>query len=99
MDKQILNKLARQLNLTGLEDEKEEYILTREEEELVISHELKRLRDHKAWKFKEMGLNEWDIEVRMDKVDFTGELLRDEVLARANSNKLYSIWQEEQREK
>lgn len=99
MDKEILAMLARKLNLTGLEDEKEPYILTPEEEKEAIAHEVSRLRSHKAWRLKEMGLKEGDIDVRLDAINFEDELSFGDILERANSNKQYSIWQENQRVK
>lgn len=97
MENQILNKLAEQLNLTSHNDEPEEYILSRGEEDNLISHEILSLKRYATWKMKGLGYNETQIIDKINEINWSEEIDRDEILKRGNSNKLYSIWQEQQR--
>ncbi len=95
----MVTLLAKRLRLTSLDDKPEEYILTVEEENIVVENEIKRTRAHKEWKLKQLGFIEGDILSRLSDVDWNNEIDRDEILKRANSSKHYENWQREQREK
>lgn len=96
MDKDLLKSLERRLNLTDLEPEQEEDILTDEEKQQAIDWERKRAREHRKSKYMLMGLPEADAIIRADREDL--ELNYEEILARANSNKHYGKWQQKRRE-
>lgn len=98
MDNTMLQLLAKKLNLTGPE-EKEEYILTKQEEEQVINHEIENAKKHKAWKLAQYNLPEGDILLRLANTNWVEEISYEEILERANSAKHYGIWQKEQRQK
>ena len=97
MDTVLLTSLARRLSLTNF-DAAEDYILTKEEEDQVIAHHIQRAKEHKHWKLTEQGFVEGDILQRMADVNWEGEINREEILFRANSNKHYGLWQSAQRE-
>lgn len=99
MDTSLLSVLAKQLNLTSPNDQPDEYILTEDEEKKVIAFELEQAKKLKAWRFAQMGLNEFDIAQRMEGIDWEDYVNREEILQRANSNKTYDLWQKEQRKK
>lgn len=99
MDQLILNKLAKQLNLTNPEEEQELDILTEEEKNAIFEHELKSAKNHKIWKMRDKGLSEEKILLKLSEINWDNEIDIEEVLKRANSNKHYSIWQKELRRK
>lgn len=99
MEKNLLMSLARQLNLTSLEPEKEEFILTPEEVEVIVFNSVEKAKERKRWKLTDMGLNPFDVEDRIERTEWKSEIDFDSILERANSNKHYQIWQKEQREK
>lgn len=92
MEKEIINQSVKQLNMTGLDDVKEEYILTTEEENKAIEFAIESAKKHKSWKFEQKGLNKLDIQIRVDKIVWENEINKDEILFRANSNKNYDLW-------
>lgn len=98
MDTHLLKALANQLNLTAPdEEEKEEYVLTDKEECAAIEHEIITLKKHIAWKMSNRGASEGDIAAKLSLTDWEKEVNEEEILKRANSNKLHGIWQKEQR--
>lgn len=99
MDTKIIEALARQLNLTDLESEPEPYILTKEEEDNIINHEILGIKRHKTWKMKGLAYTDEQILSKLACIDWEKEIDRNEILQRANSNKNYEIWQKQQREK
>lgn len=99
MDQHILNKLAKQLNLTKPEDEPEEDILTPEEKKSILEHEIESFKKHKIWKMRDKGLPEETISLKISEINWLLEIDEVEIIKRANSSKHYSIWQKEQRKK
>lgn len=97
MDNQLLQRLARQLNLTNFEQENELYILTQDEENSAISHAIESAKKHAAWKLAQFELPEGDILQRLSVIDWNEEINREEILQRANSSKNYDVWQKQQR--
>lgn len=98
MEKMELEALARRLNLTNYESEKEPYILTEYEANDIVGHEVDRKRKHYLWKFSNMGLGEQDIMLRLSTIDFIKEIDVEDVLQRANSMKHYEIWIKDKRD-
>jgi hypothetical protein len=76
-------------------DEKEEYILTKEEEESAIFNAIESLKKHKIWKMQQKGVKEGDMLKKLAVIDFEKEVGIENLLKIANSNKLYCIWQKE----
>lgn len=100
MEQKNLETLAAQLNLTQFEGlEPEKYILTPEEEENAVNHALKGAQELFAWKMNRAGYSKQDIAARMARIEWEKEVDRDDILKKANSNKSYAIWQNEQRAK
>jgi DNA replication protein DnaC len=94
-----LAMLAKRLNVTDLDEIQEPYILTKEEEDAAIRWEVDQLRNHKAWKMRQLLHTEEEILFKLSQIDWSKEVDREEILQRTNSNKAYIIWQAEQREK
>lgn len=99
MENLHLQLLAKKLNLISHDEPKEEYILTKEEEEIAWSNRVEQLKKHKAWKFSQMGANEEQILAKISNINFEEELDRKEIMEIANSSKHYTNWQKNQREK
>lgn len=102
MAKQInesLQRLAKRLNLTGPDDEGEEYILTKEEEEKAIAHEIKLAQEHYAWRVKGILMTKDEIDLKISQINWLERLDQDLILKRANSAKHYERWIIEQRVK
>lgn len=91
--------MAKRLNLTGPDDEVEEYILTSFEEERVISHEIRMAKDHYAWKVKGILMTQDEIDLKVSQINWLERIDRDAILQRANSIKHYDNWIKEQRVK
>lgn len=94
-----LQLLASRLNLTKPDDEPEEYILTKEEEDIVIRNAIEQKKKHKEWNLTDKGLSKEVVSTTISGIDWNERIDREDVLKTANSNKLYSIWHQQQREK
>lgn len=99
MDSTLLRQLAKRLSLTDLVDEEEVYILTKDEEDSVIWHEIDRLKKFAAWKMANMGMAEGDIEFKISEIDWDERINRETILMRANSAKHHGLWHKEQQKK
>lgn len=97
MENEYLSQMAKRWFSTSHEEEK--YILTKEEEDAVIANEINRLRDFRKWKLQQAGISEWEIKKRLSEINWSERIDQEKVLKQANFNKLYQIWQDEQREK
>lgn len=94
-----LTQLAKHFNLTNSESEKEEYVLTPEEEKSVIDNAIKSAQEYKIWKWKDNKLyTDSEIEEKVKSMDWHNEINRQEILAKANSNKLQDLWHTQRRE-
>lgn len=98
MDNTLLRQLAKHLNLTDLEDEKEEYILTPEQEERIIEDHAISQKKYTAWKMAGMGYGEAEIEFKMSQIDFKGAIDREKLLKYANMCAVQDLWQKKKRE-
>lgn len=72
-------------------DESESYILTPEEEEKVLSHEIQLAKDHFAWKHQDLATRE-QIDFKISEIDWNARIDRDAILLRTNSIKHYDNW-------
>ncbi len=99
MENLQLQLLAKKLNLTDPDESQEEMILTAQEEINAIEYEITQSKKHKAWKLAQMGASEEQILAKLSSIDWLNEIDKIEVLKNANSNKHYTIWQNEQRKK
>lgn len=99
MENKLIQKLVENWNLTNLNESTDEYILTKDEEDYVIANELLSLKQYKAWKMKGLGYTDTQIFEKIESVDCEAELNKELILKQANSNKVYDLWQKEQRKK
>lgn len=98
MESSNLQLLVKRLNLTSSEDVSEPYILTSEEETAAIEWEVEQVKNHAAWKMRQLAHTEPEILFKLSQINWEQEINREEILQRANSNKSYSIWQQQQRD-
>lgn len=96
METTLKNQLEKTWNLTGLE-EKEEYILTKDEEEKVIQAAIDQEKGYLIWKMKGLGYTEIQIKQRINESDWAAEIDQEAVLQVANGNKHQDIWHRNQR--
>lgn len=76
-----------------------EWILTKDEEARIIEHEIARMKQHAEWKMTESNLlSKQEALLRISQTDWHTQMNKAEVLYRANANKHYGIWQQQQRE-
>lgn len=99
MENLHLQLLAKRLISISPDEQKEEYILTKEEETKVLDNAIEQFKKHKAWKYAQMGASEEQILTKLSSINYEEEIDSAEVLNRANSAKHYDIWQKSQREK
>lgn len=96
--KQHLEVLAKQLNLTSLNEEPEVGILTVQEETDVINHAINRAKNLFRDKHLEFGERLLDIDVKIAEIDWQSEVDIYSALKTANSNKHYEIWLQNKKE-
>lgn len=98
--KQVLEILAAKLHLTSFDDgEKEDYILTPEEEKSAIDHAIRSAKEHFQFLQLEKGELLGNIENKISNINWEEEINKDELLKRCNSNKHQELWFKEQRKK
>ena len=98
--KQVLEILAAKLHLTNFDDEeKEEYILTPEEEKSAVDHAIRSAKEHFQFLQLEKGELLGNIENKIANINWEEEINKDELLKRCNSNKHQDLWFKEQRKK
>lgn len=93
--KNKLEQLAKRLNLIDEDQQSEPYILTKEEEEIVIEHELESAKKYAKWKMEQLSMLKDQIEIKMQEINWDERINRDEILQRANSVKNHEIWLKE----
>jgi hypothetical protein len=98
MENQLLELLAKRLNLTDETTGEEEYILTPEEEQIAVAHQIKLAKEHKTFRLLELGDTREKIAQKISAIDWEKEISREEILKRANSNKHQDLWHQKQRE-
>lgn len=91
-----LELLAKQLNLTN-SDEIEEYILTKEEEEILIRNEIDSQKKYIAWKMRKALSTVDEIEIKLSQINWDERIDQPSIFKRANSIKHYGIWEKQQR--
>lgn len=98
MENKVLETLAKQLNLTAPDEEKEAYILKPDEEDYIIANEILSQKRHMAWKMKGLAYSDEETLARIGEINWEEEINREEILQRANSSKHYDNWQKQKRE-
>ena len=99
MENQLKNQLGKLLTLTNLEDEPEEYVLTPEEEDARIYHEIESKKMQAVFKLRALEYSEGDILKKIAETDWESQICRQTALKQANSAKLQNMWHEAQRKK
>lgn len=83
------------MNLT--DPEPEEYILTKEEEDILVKNEIERVKQYVVWKMASLAYHEQQILDKLKEIDWDKEIDREKLFATANTNKHQNIWHEQQR--
>lgn len=78
---------------------KPDYLLTPEEEQTVIANEIERMKNYTVWKMANLAYSEAHILETLHTTDFESQIDKAVLLKKANANKEYYLWQEQQREK
>lgn len=93
--KKKLEQLARRLNLIDQNEPPEPYLLTKEEEDAVIEHEVNSAKSFAKWKMEQVAMTKDQIEIKIAEIDWEERINRDEILQRTNSIKNHEIWLKE----
>jgi len=80
-------------------EELEEYILTPDEENKVIEHEIRLAKEHYAWKNEGLLATKDEIDFKISQIDWNERIDREAILRQANSVKHQDRWVVEQRVK
>ncbi len=95
-----LKVLAANMNLTNLDDEPLEDILTAEEKELAIRNAIQSLKDFYLWRrVEEKKEPLHSVERKMAEIRWEVWIDPEEVLKKANTNKHSRVWEQGRREK
>lgn len=87
-----LEQLARRLNLIDDSQDPEPYLLTKEEEDRIIAHEIDAEKKYVKWKMEQVSMLKDQIDAKMAEIDWEKRIDRQAILQRANSVKNHEIW-------
>lgn len=95
-----IQTLAKQLNLTGL-DQETPYVLSPEEEGRIVANEKVRIANEYRYHLTKQGKSLAEIEFKLSQIDFDTDpnLNIEELLRTANANAYQKLWEAEQRRK
>src|SRR4051812_22632592 len=93
--KDKLEQLARRLNLIDVNEQPEPYLLTKDEEDAVIGHEINLAKNYAKWKMEQVAMTKDQIAIKIAEIDWEERINRDEILQRTNSVKNHEIWLKE----
>lgn len=79
--------------------EPEEYILTKDEEDLLVKNRIEQLKQYYVWKMANLGYNESQVLKKIEENDWNAEFDKGELFRDANSSKHQNIWHSQQRVK
>lgn len=96
---ELLPHMVELLNLTGHKEEAVLYVLTKEDEERVISNEIESLKKYYAWRLANSGFNQNEIMLKILEKNWDEMIDRDATLKKANIAKEQELWHKGQREK
>jgi DNA replication protein DnaC len=82
--------------ISNLTDPDEPYILTADEEALIIANKIEAEKKLMAWKMAQAGAQEGTILLRIAQTDWNERIGRDKVLQQANAAKNQALWHKEQ---
>lgn len=98
MEKQLMDRLAKSLQVTSSDLEPEPYILTSEEENDCINHAIEKAKSLYSWKQDQLKIPEVKKKERLSKMNWELKINRTKILKDANASKHYQIWQKEKRQ-
>lgn len=99
INQEEISRLAKQLNLTRLDEEPIPYLLSEKDENLIFENEKLRVQRGLVWKLRGLAYSDAQIEKKIAEIDWEKEIDKKGLFETANSNKEYEIWQKSQREK
>lgn len=94
-----LERLAKRLNLIDENQEPEPYLLTKEEEDRVIAHEIESEKKYVKWKMEQVSMLKDQIEAKMAEINWEERIDRQAILQRTNSVKNHDVWLAEKHKK
>lgn len=97
MAKNLKEILEKNYTLIGLEEEKEEFILTEQEQEKAIENAIDLKKNYYTWKMKQLGYTDQQIFAKIKSVNWLNEIDKSSVLSAVNANKHQDIWMQKQR--
>lgn len=83
------------MNLT--DPEPEEYILTKEEEDVLVKNKIEQMKQFVVWKMASLAYTEPQILQRLNEIEWDKEVDRKTLFQEANANKHQNIWHSQQR--
>ena len=87
-----LLQLAKRLNLIDENQEPEPYILTKEEEDKLVYHEIKSAKEYAKWKMEQLAMTKEQIDFKICEINWEERIDRNEIFQRANSIKNHELW-------
>lgn len=97
LQNQPLAQLAKQLNLT--DPEQEEYILTAEDERVLVENKIEQLKQYAVWKMSQLGFLDQQILEKLKEINWEEEFDKQQLFADANAARHQDNWHKEQRKK
>lgn len=94
-----IQKLAALLGVTSSETAPEPYILTKEDEDRLLSHSVTEAKKSVIWKMSQLMYSQNEIETKLKSIDWEVEINKEEIFQRANMVKNHELWQKEQRKR
>lgn len=91
--------LAARLNLIKPDEEQEEYILTPDEEQEIISTAINNAKKHFFHTHSNYGESKLSIEKKISEIDWEGQIDKQNLFTVCNSNKQQILWHKSQRDK
>ncbi len=82
-----------------INSEPEEYILTKDEEDVLVKNKIEQLRQYYVWKMANLGYTPSQVLLKIEENDWDAEVDKKELFTIANANKHQSIWHSQQRER
>lgn len=83
------------MNLT--DPEPEEYLLSKEDEDLLVKNKIEQLKQYYVWKMVNLGYTEREALKKIEENDWNAEINKEELFRDANSIRHQNIWHSQQR--
>ena len=89
--------MVEQLNLTNLEDEQDPYILTKDEENIIIENAIKMAKENYQYRMLQLGDRLQNVLLKISEIDWITEIDSKNLFKTCNSNKIQDNWFKERR--